>query len=548
MKTKSLPAVSALSIASLLCISAFAGNRPNLLFIMMDDLGVGQCQFLNQGLTEKDLDPYFKELVERREEYDPQQALEFAKRAMPTLTALAEGGVCFTRAYAGSSLCAPSRLAIATGKIPPDAGVFTNMDVESRGIQPGEHLAQILHDGGYATAHIGKWHIGRRDQQVIQDALAKHGIHETVWWGQLRNKYPEIWNEAWDAGYYGSVVPEQNPLNNGFDYYYGYNNWASQFYDSTLVWEGFKHAGRQSGYSTEVFTDKALGFIRRQIQNKKPFYVQLHYHAVHDYLEPNAPERYWKGFRSPSYPLSNFYAHISAVDQNIRRLLDALEEAGQLENTLIAFTSDNGAMAGGPNTLPGNAPFSGHKGMFNEGGIRVPLLFSWPAGIQPRGKIDLLASSMDILPTFIDAAGLRVPENIDAKSLLGPLTGSNAPVHDHLLWAGIHARAWGFMSNTSPLTKNQERNKAPGGWAIARGDYVLRFTGTIEPGVYRDLPDGAPARLRLFNIKTDPTETEDLKDQLPELAEAMKAEYLKRAEKFPSPVVWNKEKYDELVK
>lgn len=288
--------------------------------------------------------------------------------------------------------------------------------------------------------------------------------------------------------------------------------------------------------------------MKQQTKQKKPFYIQLHYHAVHDYLEPNAPKRYWKGFQSPSYPLSNFYAHVNAVDQNIQRLLDYLKETGQLENTLIAFTSDNGAMAGGPNTLPGNAPFSGHKGMFNQGGIRVPLLFYWPKGIKPRGEVEQIASSMDILPTFIEAAGLEAPKGIDAKSLMGPLSGSDAPVHDQLMWAGIHARAWGFLTHTSPLTKNQERNKAPGGWAITKGDYVLRFTGTVEPGIYRDLPDGAPAKLELFNCKTDPAETQDLKDRIPELAEAMKTEYLKRAKKFPPPVVWNKEKYLELIK
>ncbi|VGO17438.1 Arylsulfatase [Pontiella desulfatans] len=530
-------------------LSALAANRPNLLFIMVDDLGYGHCQWHNENLTVDQFEPYFKERVAQTQEYTPEQALELSKKAMPTLSRLAKNGAYFTRAFAASSLCAPSRLAVATGKIPPDAGVYTNMDVESGGIKPGEHLAHKLHDAGYATAHIGKWHVGQRDQQVIQNVLAKHGIEETLWWGQLGKKHPELYNEAWDAGYYGSVVPEQNPLNNGFDYYYGYNNWASQFYDSTLVWENFKHAGRQAGYNTEVFTDKALGFISKQVKGKKPFYVQLHYHAVHDYLEPNAPNRYWNNFKSPSYNLSNFYSHLNAVDQNIQRILDHLEKTGQLENTLIAFTSDNGAMSGGANVLPGNAPFSGHKGMFRQGGIRVPLLFHWPKGIPPQGEMKPLASSMDILPTFIEAAGLKAPEHIDAKSLLGLLSGkSKAAVHDNLVWAGIHAYAWGFNRHRSLLGKNDERNKAPGGWALVQGDHALRFTGTIEPGVYSEQPDGAPAKLELFNITADPAETTDLKDQMPELVQAMKAEYFKHTPNFAPPVRWNHEKWGELLK
>ena len=82
----------------------------------------------------------------------------------------------------------------------------------------------------------------------------------------------------------------------GFDYYYGYNNWASQFYNSTIVWENFKNAGKQKGYNTDVFTDKAMEFMSKQIDTENPFYVQLHYHAVHDSLEPRAPDKYFNQF------------------------------------------------------------------------------------------------------------------------------------------------------------------------------------------------------------------------------------------------------------
>ena len=269
---------------------------------------------------------------------------------------------------------------------------------------------------------------------------------------------------------------------------------------------------------------------------------------MHDYLEPNAPERYRKHFLSESYNLSNFYAHLYAVDENVQRILDLLEETGQLDNTLIAFTSDNGAMAGGPNVLPGNAPYSGHKGMFNQGGIRVPLFFHWPKEITNHRRSDALVSSIDILPTFIEAAGLKEPRGIDAKSLLGLLSGDDTPVHDRLIWAGIHAYAWGFNSNRSLLGRNAERSKAPGGWAVVEGDYALRFTGTIGPGIYKDRPNGAAPKLELFNIKNDVAETTDVKEQFPEVAKRMKDEYIKRAADFPKPVVWNKSKWQELVK
>ena len=532
---------------SLFCLAAQAADRPNLLFIMLDDLGVGQCQFNNDNLTIEQFDPYFKELVARKGDYTPEQALEFSKRAMPTLNRLARSGIIFDRAYAASSLCAPSRLAIATGKIPPQAGIYTNMDVENSGLKPGEHLAEHLHNAGYATAHIGKWHVAARDNRMITDAFARHGKKPTYDFWTIRARFPDIWDELWDSGYYGSVPEKQNPLNNGFDVYYGYNNWASQFYDSTLVWNGFDHAGRQSGYNTEVFTDKAIEFINQQ--DGKPFYLQLHYHAVHDYLEPNAPERYRKNFLSESYNLSNFYAHLYAVDANVQRILNVLEKNGQLDNTLIAFTSDNGAMAGGPNVLPGNAPLSGHKGMLNQGGIRVPLFFHWPKGITNHRRSEALVSSIDILPTFIEAAGLKAPTKIDAKSLLPMLAGANdTPVRDRMVWAGIHATAWGFNSNRSLLGKNAERSKAPGGWAVVQGDYALRFTVTVAPGLYKETPDGAAPKLELFNIRNDVAETTDVKEQFPEVVQRMKDEYSQHAVNFRQPIVWDKDKWSELVK
>ncbi|ADE54062.1 sulfatase family protein [Coraliomargarita akajimensis] len=537
-----------LSSLALLACQLTASSRPSFLFIMLDDIGVGQCQFNNDELTVEDFDPYFVELVKQRQDYSPQQALDFSKRAMPNLTRLANEGIIFDRAYAASSLCAPARLAVATGKIPPDAGVFTNMDVETDGIKADEHLVQPLQDSGYVTAHIGKWHIGKRDYSIIRRELDAAGIQENIYFFDLRNSQPQMYNRVWEAGYYGSVVDAQNPLNHGFDYYYGYNNWASQFYDSTLVWEDFEHAGRQAGYNTEVFTEKAIDFIQQQSSQEQPFYLQLHYHAVHDYLEPNAPDRYWNGFRSPSYTLSNFYAHINAVDQNVQRIIDYLEQSGQLANTIIVFTSDNGAMAGGPNTLPGNAPYSGHKGMFNQGGIRVPFFIYWAQGIEHATRSDALVSTMDILPTCLAAAGLQVPSAIDGKSLLPILTGNtSAEIRDHLLWAGIHAHAWGFESNRSLVTKNKERNQAPGGWAVVKGNYALRFTGTVAPELYADRPNGEAAQLHLFDLETDPSESTDIKEQLPEIASTMKRLYETRAAGFSAPVVWSQDKWQELL-
>ena len=520
---------------------------PNVIFILMDDLGYGQFGLHNDNLQTDDFDPYFVSIVKDREGYDPAQALAFSKMAMPTMHKLAEEGVLFTRAFTSSSLCAPSRLGIATGILQNRMGVYRNTDCEQKGLEPNSHLAEIIKARGYATAHIGKWHIGRRNDQMIIDALQAHGISDTLSYGQVGRDYPEVFKDLFEGGYYGSVIDQHNPLQNGFDYYFGYNNWASQFYNSTLVWENYTHAGKQKGYNTDVFTDTALAFINKQIIADRPFYVQLHYHAVHDSLQPKAPEKYYNQFNSDSYDLNNFYAHVYGVDQNINRITNYLKKENIYENTIIVFTSDNGAQAGGPSVLPGNAPFSGHKGTYFQGGIRVPMLVHWPQGIQRSKRSDLLVSTMDILPTIVETTGGILPGNLDGKSLLEIVKGdSNEPVRDHLVWAGLHSRAWGFLLNNSFKTHGSERDFAPPAWVVIKDDYMLRFTGKIEPNLNKENPDGALPVLELFNIENDVRERTDISMEFPARVDELMNIYKKESSDFLPPVVWKKSKWKEL--
>ena len=523
-------------------------NQPNVIFIMMDDLGYGQFGLYNEALSTADFDPDFVKQVKEKENYDLDEALEFSRRAMPTMHSLAEEGILFKRAFTSSSLCAPSRIGIATATLQNRMGIYRNIDCEQKGIQPNTHLAEVIKNQGYATAHIGKWHIGRRNDQMIFDALKRHGIEDTVSYGQTRKEYPEVFKELFEAGYYGSVVEEHNPLQHGFDYYFGYNNWASQFYGSTLVWENYKHTGKQKGYNTDVFTDTALAFIKKQVAMESPFYVQLHYHAVHDSLQPKAPDKYFNHFESDSYELSNFFAHVYGVDQNIKRIINYLKLERLYDNTIIVFTSDNGAQAGGPSVLPGNAPFSGHKGTYFQGGIRVPMLIHWPASIVKKEESDMMVSTMDILPTIVEAIGGEIPKGLDGKSLLDHITGkSDKPVHDYLVWAGLHSRAWGFLLEKSFRSHGGERNYAPPAWVVVEDDHLLRFTGTIEPNLNKDQPEGAPPKLELFNISNDVTESVDISAEFPSKVDDLIGIYRKESSDFLPPVEWKRSKWDELM-
>ena len=531
------------------CEAPSEKELPNILFIMMDDLGYGQFGINNDTLTTSSFDPFFVNLVQERQDYQPEEALTFSRQAIPTMNRLAREGVIFNHAYTSSNLCSPSRLSIATGRMPGKLGVYRNTDSEYRGLDPGSHLVEILQEYGYATAHIGKWHIGRRRYHMLTDATRRHGIDDTLTYAQIRRMHPAIYRELLEEGYYGSVIDEHNPLENGFNYYYGYNNWASQFYHSTLVWENYNHAGKQTGYNTDVFTDKALDFMEMQIRDNNPFYVQLHYHAVHDSLEPKAPDKYFTRFTSDSYDLNNFYAHVYGVDYNVSRIVNYLKSVDQLENTIIVFTSDNGAQAGGPSVLPGNAPFSGHKGSYFQGGFRVPLFFYWPDGIPQAQTLNHLVSAMDILPTLIEVIEAPVPQDLDGRSLLPLIQGtSNQAVHDHLIWAGLHARAWGFLLETSFKTHGTEREFAPPAWVVVKDTYLLRFTGTVEPNVYKEQPDGGSPAISLFNCKEDPGETSDLSSIRHDVVEELSKIYFDESNNFLPPVKWDRNKWEEIMK
>ena len=158
-----------------------------------------------------------------------------------------------------------------------------------------------------------------------------------------------------------------------------------------------------------------------------------------------------------------------------------------------------------------------------------------------------LASAMDILPPLIDAAGGSIPESIDGKSLLPLLSGqSNEPVHDQLVWAGLHARAWGFLINTSYRGHGDERNYAPPAWTVIKDDYLLRYVGEIETDLYREIPEGKGAKYELFNLVADPDETQNLASEMPEKVTELTSVYFKEANDFAPPVVWKRRKWEEI--
>ncbi|HEY5653402.1 MAG TPA: sulfatase-like hydrolase/transferase [Pontiella sp.] len=525
-------------------------DKPNIVFIMLDDLGFSQIEAYSRGLSEDDCDPALLKCVAEDGAYTPDQAFEMVKKSTPTLSRMVDEGVRFNNAFACSNLCAPSRIGVATGILQNRWGIYRNIDTEEHGLKPNSHLAERFKEVGYATAHIGKWHIGSRDDDMVNRYLEKHGVEDVEglnYWN-LGKKYPKIQKELRVNGWQGSVVPKDHPLNNGFDYYFGYNMWESPFYNAYNVWENFSPAGCVKGYNTDVFTKKAQTFIEQSLAENKPFYVQLHYHAVHSPLEPKAPAKYYNRFDSGVHKLDNFYAHVFGVDENIRLLGEFLKEKGEYQNTLFIFTSDNGGTPGGPSSLPGNAPYSGHKGMMNMGGFRVPLFFYWPSKISKPLVKDQLVSTLDIIPTALDAAGIEVPENIDGKSLLPQiLEDSEAPVRSHFTVAGIHSRMWAFHSKSLLFDKHKARELEPAGYTVVDDRYILRYVAEAPSGLYKDARGGVDAYYALYDYINDPLEQNNIIGEFPERAQQMKEIWKRDSRNFPSPAAWGIDKWESII-
>jgi arylsulfatase A-like enzyme len=317
-------------------------TKPNFVFILADDLGYAdlRCYGGRENIS-------------------------------PNLDEMAAEGLLFTNGYANSSVCSPSRFAIATGRYQHrlrggfDEPIATVSPV--LGLPP-EHptMASLLRDAGYATALIGKWHLG-----------------SLPWFG---------------------------PLKSGYDEFFGHRSGAVDFFSHDGfagphdLWEGDEEVFKE-GYLTDLLTDRAVDFVRRQ-SARRPFLLSLHYNAPHWPWEARADERESRRIAGKLAHLDGgsvktYCEMIRVMDEGIGRVLTAVDQIGAREHTLVVFSSDNGG-----ERFSDSYPLMGKKMDLLEGGIRVPYIVRWPARGLPAGKTyDRLAIGMDWTPTFVAAAG-----------------------------------------------------------------------------------------------------------------------------------------------
>ena len=397
------------------------GSRPNVLLIVTDDLGYGDLG----------VQPGHKEIE------------------TPNIDRLAHEGVRMTQGYAATPICSPSRASLLTGRYPQRFGYGGNWEAQAGVPQDVQMAPRYLNPLGYRTGLIGKWHLG--------------------------------------------ATPEKHPLNRGFDYFFGFLGGNHDYFDpdrGANWWGGPHHVSftyenwrrvHEMDYNTIEYSQRASRFIERN--RDQPFFLSVMYTAAHGPAQ--MPDRYIEPYLDdPDVPLQRAKrrAVVEAMDDGVGRILQTLERQGVADETIVMFLSDNGGLHAGGGA--DNWILRGHKGMYTEGGLRIPWLVRWPDGLPAGETFEHPVHHIDVLATILGAADAPVPDVLDGKNLMpywrGDKTG--AP-HEYLHW------------RLGPQ------------YVVRHGPWKLVKDGRIHG---------------LYNLQEDPREQNDLRQQRPELARELR--------------------------
>ncbi|MFC2124346.1 arylsulfatase [Bacteroidota bacterium] len=389
--------IATISILIASCKERVTEKKPNIIYIMADDLGIG------------DLGCYGQEIIKT-----------------PNLDKLAEEGIRFTQHYAGNTVCAPSRCALMTGKHMGHAEVRGNKQAPNHGQWPITNetvtVAELLKTAGYRTAMIGKWGLGNQD---TPGAPLKQGFD--YYFGYLdqvlaHNYYPE----------YLLRNDEKVVLDNKV-FYLPEDHW-------TRGLGGY--AENKVEYSHDLFTTDALQYIEEN--QDQPFFLYIPYTIPHNNGEALENEKQevpdFGLYENEDWPKERkgYAAMISRMDRDIGIIMKKLSDLEMLENTLVIFTSDNGPMPDVEFTeyFNSNTNYRGGKRFLYEGGIRVPMIASWKGRTPAGSQSDHISAFWDFLPTVCEVTGIPIPDYIDGISFLPSLLDrkDQQKLHDYLYW------------------------------------------------------------------------------------------------------------------
>lgn len=400
----------------------------------------------------------------------------------PNLDALAANGVRFTDYYSGSSVCAPSRETLLTGMHTGHTYVRGNFlsDEKADPAMPPEKttIAEIMLQAGYNTGLFGKWGLGGE---------------------------------------------QQGPDKQGFQHSYGYLDQihAHDYYTDYLYEDGNKieiaeNKDSAHGISSHSLIAKhSFKFIKNQSANR-PFFLYLPYTLPHGAynLPPEAPytSKDWKT------QFKVYATMVSMLDRDIGHIISMLKQQGLYDNTIIIFASDNGANTRFANFFASNGNLRGAKFGLNEGGIRVPLIVSWPGNIREGLVTSHVGASCDLLPTICELTKLRAPQNVDGVSLAPVLTGKTQPAHDFLYWElYTYNYNWNKPNQKYPRNYLDSRAVRMGKWKVLQNDIFDKKNAPPE----------------LYDVVSDPGETKNLASQYPDIVK--KGEAIMQKESTPDP-------------
>ncbi len=408
--------------------TTLTNNPPNIVYILADDLGYG------------DVGVYGQKIIET-----------------PNIDALARAGMLFTQHYSGAPVCAPARCILMTGQHAGHAHIRGNDEWRERGdvwnyeamskdpFLEGQRpipdsvvtIAEVLRSAGYSTGAVGKWGLGAPTTEGVPSRQGFDFFYGYNCQRQAHTYYPlHLWeNEGKVLLANKSVAPHSNLAENADP------DDPSSYADFAL-----------SEYAPDLMHQKALSFI--DSNSNRPFF--LYYASPIPHVPLQAPERWVEYYQKKigpeapytgkSYfpnrtPRATYAAMISTLDEQVGDIVSKLKELGLYENTLIIFSSDNGpTFTGGADTdyFVSAHPFPTEKGRTKgyvyEGGIRVPMIATWPAAIKPGLKTDHISAFYDLFPTLCEVAGQSIPINTDGISFLPTLLGQDQAAHEYLYW------------------------------------------------------------------------------------------------------------------
>ena len=539
------------TVLGLACGCASAAPKPNIVMILIDDVGVGWLPPYAKRLAPDDIESEvlqaYASARSKDRPVDVAAHIAAARDCMPTLEKLAGEGAVFDRCFATASLCAPSRAGLLTGMFQQRWGAYSLADVDEHGIPSDRVLvSELLQAAGYRCGAVGKWHVARKDETIKEKAWTQRLGGSLPIPPGYGGRWPELAKALEGTGYRSSSAPGQHPLDRGFDYSFGYNSHDSKYYGANDLWENRELVPpRPPGeFLTDLFNAKCVAFIERATREKKPFFLYYAPMTLHGGIVP-PPARYSEPF-STGIPFSDEYAgHLRALDEGIRQIIGALESSGQLDNTLIIVSSDNGCTL--YNVPPYNAPNRGGKGTGWLGGLNVPLVV-WRKGVvQPAIHKDI-ASLADLLPTIMDSAGLPSPEGIDGKSLFPLLTGRAKEGPRRTLGsAGLHSSRWSYCYDAGGDVNDRDAGDCPLYAWYMEGDRLLLRTTAIRPGLYRILPGGMPARTQLFDLSSDRSQRRDLAPAQPEIARNLEEGSRRWLSEMKSPLTSHRQDFNFLA-